>query len=216
MHSIELVYLDDDLLVLNKPAGLLSVPGKGPEKQDCLSARAQTEWPGALVVHRLDQATSGLIVMARSIEVQRALSHAFATRQVSKTYVAIVHGKPHATGQEWNTIDLPIAADWARRPLRVIDPILGKASLTHWRLAEQSGSSQKSNESRIILEPHTGRTHQLRVHLQAIGHPIVGDRLYGASGQVDSAERLMLHAFSLKLSHPTSGTEMTFNCPAPF
>jgi tRNA pseudouridine32 synthase/23S rRNA pseudouridine746 synthase len=216
MNSVELVYLDDDLLVLNKPAGLLSVPGKGPEKQDCLSARVQSEWPGALVVHRLDQATSGLIVMARSIEVQRALSHAFASRQVSKTYVAIVHGKPHATGQEWNTIDLPIAADWARRPLRVIDPILGKASLTHWRLAEQSGGSQKSNESRIILEPHTGRTHQLRVHLQAIGHPIVGDRLYGASGQVESGARLMLHAFELKLTHPCSHDELMFESPPPF
>ena len=222
--DVQAVYEDADLLVLCKPAGLLCVPGRGPDKQDCLSARAQQRWPGALVVHRLDQATSGLVLMARHVDAQRLLSHAFAERQVHKRYVAVVHGRLEGSvpagdgehgetgdgGSAWNDIHLPIAADWARRPLRVIDPASGKPSHTRWRAL---GYNAAAHTTRVALEPVTGRTHQLRVHAahpQGLGAPIVGDRLYGRPG-----ERLMLHAEALTFEHPDGG-ERTFRCPAPF
>lgn len=171
--DVQAVHEDADLLVLQKPAGLLCVPGRGPDKQDCLSARAQQHWPGALIVHRLDQATSGLVLMARHIDAQRRLSHAFAERQVHKRYQAVVWGLLAAQEGAWNEINLPIAADWERRPLRVIDPAHGKPSLTRWRLL---GHHPANGTSRIELEPVTGRTHQLRVHMAAVGHPSWGMR----------------------------------------
>ena len=197
--GVHAVYEDTHVLVLHKPAGLLCVPGRGEDKQDCLSARVQMLWPGALVVHRLDQATSGLVLMARSLAVQRLLSEAFATRQVQKRYVAVVHGAlgdTRATGP-WELIDLPIAADWERRPLRIVDAATGKPSQTRWRAV---GYDRSKHTTRVELEPLTGRTHQLRVHLSALGHPIVGDTLYAPPHHSD--QRLLLHARELGFAHP--------------
>ncbi|MGP1628472.1 MAG: RluA family pseudouridine synthase [Giesbergeria sp.] len=203
---VHAVFEDGDLLVLEKLSGLLCVPGRGPDKSDCLSRRAQCRWPDALVVHRLDQATSGLVLMARSPSVQRLLSAAFAEQRVHKRYQAIVQGElrsePNSSG--WATIDLPIAADWERRPLRVIDLARGKPSQTQWRTL---GTEASNDSTRLELAPLTGRTHQLRVHLAAIGHPILGDALYG---QADSAPRLLLHATRLAFEHPRTGEEVPF------
>lgn len=200
--------MDAALLVLEKPAGLLSVPGRGADKQDSLSARAQIHYPDALIVHRLDMATSGLMLMARGKTVQRIVSQMFAARSIAKTYVALVHGCPQASVANWNLIDLPIALDWPARPRRVIDPALGKPSQTRWRLLSttRADAAAVAPTSRIELEPVTGRSHQLRVHLHAIGHTIVGDRLYGA--EPVPAPRLMLHACALRLMHPVTGAAL--------
>ena len=212
------VYADDDLLVFDKPSGLLCVPGRGADKQDCLSARAQQQWPDALIVHRLDQATSGLVLMARSLAVQRSLGHAFAERQVHKRYQAVVGGTlapPQGSG--WGVIDLPIAADWERRPLRVIDTERGKPSVTEWRVLAAEGHGGHGGEStRVELQPVTGRTHQLRVHLAALGHPILGDRLYADAAAQARAPRLLLHATRLALDHPRTGVPLQFHAPPPF
>lgn len=210
---MQAVHEDADLLVLQKPAGLLCVPGRGPDKQDCLSARAQQHWPGALIVHRLDQATSGLVLMARHIDAQRRLSHAFAERQVHKRYQAVVWGLLAAQEGAWNEINLPIAADWERRPLRVIDPALGKPSLTRWRLL---GHHPANGTSRIELEPVTGRTHQLRVHMAAVGHPILGDALYAPAEVQTLAPRLLLHASHLAFAHPSTGDAVALEWAADF
>ena len=204
-----LIHLDDDLLVVDKPAGLLSVPGRGPDKQDCLSRRVQAQVPGALVVHRLDMATSGLMLMARHSRSQTQLGQAFEARRVHKQYVAVVHGRLIG-GDEWQLIDLPLAADWPRRPLQKVDHDRGKPSQTRWRVVERG-----THSTRLLLEPQTGRSHQLRVHLQAIGHPIVGDALY-ANAAADPATRLMLHASALSLQHPDSALTLHFDSPAPF
>jgi len=210
---VEALHEDADLLVLRKPPGLLCVPGKGPDKQDALSARAQARWPGALIVHRLDQATSGLVLMARHIEAQRRLSRAFEQRQVAKRYLAVVHGRMGSADGAWHAIDLPIAADWPRRPLRVIDPVNGKPSLTRWRALAHDDAA---GTTRVELEPVTGRTHQLRVHLAAVGHPILGDALYADAATQALAPRLLLHASHLAFAHPVTGAAMAFEWPADF
>jgi tRNA pseudouridine32 synthase / 23S rRNA pseudouridine746 synthase len=207
VQSYALIYKDDALLVLDKPSGLLAVPGRGAEKQDCLSARVQADFPGALIVHRLDQATSGLIVMALDARAQRDLGKAFADRLVHKRYAAVVHGSPAA---DEGAIDLPILADWDRRPLRIIDPA-GQPSLTRWRVLERLPGT-----ARLELEPVTGRSHQLRVHLQATGHPILGDTLYAPPDVQALAPRLLLHAEGLELPHPSTGRRLRFESAAPF
>jgi len=208
------MHADAEVLILDKPAGLLCVPGRGPDKQDCLSRRVQQTWPEALIVHRLDQATSGLVLMARSPEAQRRLSRAFELRQVHKRYQAIVAGHMEALpNNAWGSIDLPIAADWERRPLRVIDANAGKASLTHWRVLAHDAAA---DNSRIALEPVTGRTHQLRVHLAAVGHAILGDALYADPAVCARSPRLLLHATWLAFEHPGTGQWMEFASPAPF
>jgi tRNA pseudouridine32 synthase / 23S rRNA pseudouridine746 synthase len=203
--NLDLIYQDEYLLVANKPAGLLAVPGRGEEKQDCLSARLQKEFPDALVVHRLDMATSGLIMFARGADMQRLLSLMFQKREVEKRYVAVVAGK---LAPETGEVNLPIAADWPNRPLHVIDAELGKPSLTRYRLL-----GFDADNTRVELEPVTGRTHQLRVHMKAIGHPILGDELYGDAA---SAPRLMLHATTLKLLHPVTRAHLHFVDAPPF
>ena len=209
--SLCVVYADDAIVVLDKPSGLLSVPGRGPDKQDCLSARVVAQFADALVVHRLDMATSGLIVMARGAHAQRTLSEAFANRTVTKCYEAVVHGAVAATTDDWRVIDLPIAVDWPNRPLRVINPETGKPSMTRLQLR---GFDPLRNTSTVLLEPLTGRTHQLRVHLKAIGHPILGDALYAPPDVVAMAQRLLLHACALGFAHPVSGVHMQFNRPS--
>lgn len=211
--GITVVHADASVLVLNKPSGLLSVPGRGADKQDCLSARVQRLHADARVVHRLDQATSGLLVMARGAAAQRLLNSAFSQRQVHKRYVAIVDGLLAAPHQAWQTIDLPIIVDWPNRPRRIVDPQHGQASVTRWRplLADaQRGTT------RVELEPVTGRSHQLRVHLQAMGHPILGDALYAPARAAAMAPRLLLHASALAFVHPTSGHLVEFSCPPEF
>lgn len=198
--------------MVGKPAGLLSVPGKGEGNQDCLSRRVQAAWPDALTVHRLDMATSGLLTMARSPPMQRALSELFANRSVFKRYVAVVSGMLPVT-TDWQLIDFPIAQDWPRRPLRVVDPAAGKPSQTRWRAIAVDAAAGTST---VELEPLTGRTHQLRVHLQAIGHPILGDALYAPAAVLAAAPRLLLHAVSLGFVHPASGQRVQFESPAPF
>jgi tRNA pseudouridine32 synthase/23S rRNA pseudouridine746 synthase len=218
--GIAVVFQDDALLVVHKPAGLLSVPGRGADKQDCLSTRVQQQVPDALIVHRLDMATSGLMLMARSLAVQRTLSQAFSNRLVHKTYVAIVAGHLTAPGgglcNDWSEINLPIAADWPRRPVRIIDPINGKPSLTRWRVMAHIGVFATVQSTRVELEPITGRTHQLRVHLQALGHPILGDALYASDAVLAQSHRLLLHASNLRFAHPTSAQPMHFSCPPEF
>lgn len=210
---LRVVYVDDAIVVLDKPSGLLSVPGRGPDKQDCLSLRVQGQYPDALVVHRLDMATSGLTVMARGVQAQRTLSEAFANRLVNKRYEAVVHGVVEAPcGDDWRTIDLPIGVDWPNRPRRKIDLLAGKASQTRVQLLHVDAQRQISH---MLLEPLTGRTHQLRLHLQAIGHPILGDALYAPPAVVAMAPRLLLHARDLAFAHPVSGRALRFCCENP-
>ena len=200
---------DPYLLVFDKPAGLLCVPGRGEDKQDCLSARAMRQWPDALIVHRLDMGTSGLVVMARGIPMQRALSAAFADREVHKRYEAIVDGAMPLR-EEWSLIDAPLMADWPRRPLQKIDPE-GKPSLTRWKaLSVLPGEPAATH---VLLEPLTGRSHQLRVHLLSIGHPILGDALYGDAALQARAPRLLLHASELGFVHPVTQQSLFFNRP---
>jgi tRNA pseudouridine32 synthase/23S rRNA pseudouridine746 synthase len=216
LPALRIVHADAHLLVLDKPAGLLSVPGRGADKQDCLSARARQHWPDALVVHRLDMATSGLIALARGAEAQRFLSRAFEQRQVRKRYEAVAAGclpAPAAASGGWGEIDLPIIVDWPRRPLRIIDPRHGKPSLTRWRVLAHDAAA---GTTRLALEPVTGRSHQLRVHLQAIGHPILGDALYADAAVQARAPRLLLHACALAMPHPATGEMQAFESPAPF
>jgi len=208
------IHEDEHLLVLEKPSGLLSVPGRGPDKQDCLSKRVQDVYPEALIVHRLDQDTSGLLLMARGIEAQRRLSRLFETRQVKKRYVAVVAGHPAQTQaaqaadeEGWRTIDGPILLDWERRPIHIIHPD-GKASRSRWRVLDTGETA-----TLIELEPVTGRTHQLRVHMQSIGHPMLGDSLYAPPDIKALSPRLMLHAQELAFAHPFTEAEMAFKIP---
>jgi tRNA pseudouridine32 synthase/23S rRNA pseudouridine746 synthase len=207
-----LVFVDEHLLVLDKPAGLLAVPGRGTEKQDCLSARAQRLWPDALVVHRLDMATSGLFLMGRGLHMQRVLSRAFAERQVAKRYEAVVAGRLGAPGDA-GEIDLPLAADWPNRPRQQVDREHGRPSLTRWRVLARDDDG---DSTRVSLEPVTGRSHQLRVHLLAIGHPILGDALYAPAAVQARAPRLLLHAAGLRLAHPATGEPLHFASTVPF
>jgi tRNA pseudouridine32 synthase / 23S rRNA pseudouridine746 synthase len=208
--SIAIVYADDSLIVVNKPAGLLAVPGRGADKQDCASLRVQQRYPNALVVHRLDQATSGLMVMARGLTMQRALGRLFEDRQVHKEYVAIVRG---LVLQPSGSINLPLSADWPARPRQKVNPLDGKAALTHYTVLARDAQARTT---RLTLVPVTGRTHQLRVHLSAIGHAIVGDALYGGDGAAQSLPRLLLHAQQLALPHPVGGTAMAWHAAADF
>lgn len=214
-EDVRCLHADADLLVLVKPSGLLCVPGRGPDKQDCLSARVQCCWPEALIVHRLDQATSGLVLMARNLATQRALSTAFAERRIHKSYQAVVQGlwTPPDMRSAWQLIDLPIAADWEHRPLRVIDSVHGKPSQTRWRVLAANTAAQTTQ---VELEPLTGRTHQLRVHLAACGHPILGDALYADAATLARSPRLLLHATALGLVHPVTGQPLHYTCPPDF
>lgn len=210
MSELNCVYEDEHLLVLDKPSGLLCVPGRGPDKQDCLSLRALQHFGDALVVHRLDQATSGLVIMARNLAVQRQLSQAFAERQVQKRYVAVVAGDlssdPNTADEEgWQLIDLPIAADWERRPLRIINHETGKSSQTLWKVLKPV-NHYGVPATRVLLSPLTGRTHQLRLHMAATGHAILGDALYASGEALSASPRLLLHAAALEMTHPVTGT----------
>lgn len=200
-----IVHLAHDLLVVNKPAGLLSVPGRGEDKQDCAWSRACALCHDAQVVHRLDMATSGLLLLARGAAMQRALSMAFASRQVHKRYEAVLCGEPR---DDEGCVDLPLICDWPNRPRQMVDTVRGKPSTTRWRVLARDGA-----RTRVALEPVTGRSHQLRVHMAAMGWPIAGDELYGDAG---AAPRLLLHASELALPHPLDGQALAWTSRPPF
>lgn len=217
--GLNILHADDHLLVLDKPAGLLCVPGRGPDKADCLSARVQARYPDALVVHRLDMGTSGLVVMARGADAQRTLSAAFAKRQVHKRYEAVVAGVPkteQADAEGWSDIHLPLIVDWPNRPKSKVDVDIGKPSHTRWRTLSVADWPGLGPCARLALEPVTGRSHQLRVHLLALGHPILGDDLYAEGASLAASPRLLLHACAISLPHPGHGETVSFTSPAPF
>jgi tRNA pseudouridine32 synthase/23S rRNA pseudouridine746 synthase len=204
--ALNVLHADDWLLVLDKPAGLLSVPGRGEAGQRNLYRQVQAEHADALIVHRLDMATSGLMVFARGLPTQRSLSAAFAERRVAKHYLAVVQG---LVAGDQGEIDAPLAADWPDRPRQKVDPEFGKPSLTRWQVLARA-----DGRTRLALQPLTGRSHQLRVHLQSIGHPICGDPLYAS--EPPTAPRMLLHACGLSFVHPATQAQLSFASPAPF
>ena len=208
--GLDVVYVDDALLVLNKPAGLLSVPGRSADKADCLISRAQRVYPDALTVHRLDMATSGLVVMGRGPSMQRELSIAFMDRKVGKRYVAVVDGVFEENG---GTVDLPLIVDFQNRPRQKVDFEHGKRAITHYRVVLRDALRQIS---RVKLEPLTGRAHQLRMHMLYIGHPILGDDLYAPDAALVKADRLLLHAERLTFYHPITREKLEVVARAPF
>jgi tRNA pseudouridine32 synthase/23S rRNA pseudouridine746 synthase len=219
--GLDLVYSDNALLILNKPAGLLSVPGRGADKADNLTTRVQKEFPGSFSVHRLDMGTSGLLVFALNKDIHRKLSLLFRERLVKKRYVALVAGHVGFVAGE---VDLPLVSDWPNRPRQKVDFTSGKRSLTRYRLLEHLQITIQSSvnhdkhciaASRVELEPVTGRTHQLRVHMTALGHPIVGDGLYGER-TCRTAGRMLLHSRLLSFPHPLSGKQLTLTSEPPF
>lgn len=199
------LYDDHEVLVVEKPAGLLSVPGRGPEKADCLINRLRHAFPTVLLVHRLDQDTSGVMVFGLTPHAQRHLARQFEERRTKKTYVARVAGLLEGKGR----VDLPLIVDWPNRPRQKIDHAEGRPAQTDWRAIRHEDGT-----TRVRLNPITGRSHQLRVHMMALGHPILGDSLY--SDDAARWPRLMLHAESLRFAHPDSGITQTFSAPAPF
>jgi tRNA pseudouridine32 synthase/23S rRNA pseudouridine746 synthase len=205
---IAILHQDEDLLFVDKPAGLLSVPGRGDALADCLIDRLRVAFPEILLVHRLDLDTSGVVVFALTAAAQRALGQQFEARKTRKHYVARVWG--HVAEGE-GRVDLPLIVDWPNRPRQMVCAQTGKPAQTDWKLIR----FDDGGISRLRLTPVTGRTHQLRVHMQALGHPILGDTLY-ATGAALEFPRLMLHAQSLRLNHPATGRGMTITAPVPF
>ena len=205
---LSIVYQDDDLLIVNKPSGLLTVPGKDPKHADCLIARVNRVFPTAKIVHRLDMATSGIICLAMHKEAHRNLSIQFQDRKTAKRYIARVFGK---LDQQTGSVDLPLICDWPNRPKQMVDHDNGKPSLTHFKVLEHE---QKA--TRVELTPITGRSHQLRVHMLSLGHPILGDKLYAHPEAFAMAPRLQLHAEMLTLAHPASGETLIFEAAPEF
>ncbi len=203
------LYEDDDLLVFDKPSGLLSVAGKGEGHSDCLEARAKSKYPEALIVHRLDMSTSGVIILARSAEVHRNLSMQFERRKTDKHYISRVAGHIKS---DLGRIDLPLICDWPNRPKQMVCHVRGKPSQTDWEVLER----EEGGNTRVKLSPLTGRSHQLRVHMLELGHVILGDNLYASGNALSAADRLQLHAESLTVHHPEDGRLVTFTSPCPF
>jgi tRNA pseudouridine32 synthase/23S rRNA pseudouridine746 synthase len=210
-QGLEVLHAEPAFVVLVKPPGLLSEPGRGPDKRDCLLTRAQAVYPDARIVHRLDMQTSGVIVLARETLAHASLSEAFREREVDKRYEALVHGRPAPDEGE---IDLPLVVDWPNRPRQVVCRDTGKPSLTRYRVLGEQQVDGVGTLTRVALAPVTGRTHQLRVHLAALGCPIAGDPFYGVAG--DTAARMMLHAHRLDFAHPLTGERLSFTSPVPF
>ncbi len=209
-NGLDICYRDDSLLILNKPCGLLSVPGRGEDKRDSLSTRVQAEYPDAMIVHRLDMATSGLMLLALGTPMQKALSRLFQQREIDKAYQAIVTGQLDNPSGE---IDLPLITDWPNRPRQKVDYATGKPSLTRYQLLDYAAGQQRS---RVSLVPVTGRSHQLRVHMSALGHAILGDQLYATKTVRKQASRLLLHACELGFKHPLTGNRIHVHSAAPF
>lgn len=217
----DILHLDEHFLVVEKPAGLLSVPGRAATHKDCLISRVQTHYPEALIVHRLDMETSGLMILARDVDSHRKLSKSFELRDVYKEYQADITGAPD---QDFGIINLPMRCDIENRPRQIVDHIHGKNAETQWNVTKRYQSY-----SRVLLKPITGRSHQLRVHMQSLGHPILGDSLYANDegkriallrAEVKTGShvnaRMHLHASHIRFPHPTNGAEMSFDSPCPF
>ena len=204
---LSVLYEDRQILVLDKPAGLLSVPGKLAGREDCLVSRLQAAYWDALLVHRLDCDTSGVIIFARNKLAQGLLGQEFEKRRAKKSYIARVYGEVAGEGGH---INLPLSADWPNRPRQMVNHTEGRPAQTDWEVV-----SRAPGETRVRLFPRTGRSHQLRVHMMELGHPILGDPIY-ASGPAREAPRLMLHAETLGLHHPSSGDWVEFTAPVPF
>ena len=205
---LDIIYQDDDLVVLNKNSGLLTVPGRLPEHQDCLQNRVNRVLPTATIVHRLDMATSGIVLMALNKNAHVEISRQFEKRQTQKRYIANVYGDVE---KQTGTIDLPLICDWPNRPKQKVDMEHGKKALTHYKVLKYM-----DNTTQVELTPVTGRSHQLRVHMLALGHPILGDRLYAHDKALALSERLQLHAQSLTVNQPTTGESLTFEANCPF
>ena len=208
--GFRVLWSDRSLLVLDKDSGLLSVPGIGEDKADCLASRAARCFRGARIVHRLDRDTSGCIVMALDAQTHRELSVQFQDRTVGKTYEALVQGI--VTGEE-GLIDLPLRKDLVNTPLQVVDHVHGRSAQTNWRVMSRDA---ERGITRLELLPRTGRSHQLRVHCRELGHAILGDDLYALPAVRAMAPRLCLHARSVRFTHPTTGEHMNIECPTPF
>ena len=213
MLGLRICYSDDDIIIVDKEAGMLSVPGRGEDKQDCVATRLRRIFPSIPAqpsVHRLDMDTSGVMVWAKTPQAQRKLSMAFEARQVSKSYTALVEGLVKEDGGQ---VDLPIRLDVDNRPCQIVDPVDGKKAVTEWKRLGVEVLDGRT-VTRIAFHPRTGRTHQIRVHAASgLGHPIVGDRLYGTRKE---GERLCLHATTISFTHPGTGEEVTFSTPVPF
>lgn len=209
-EGLDVIYHDENMVVVNKPSGLLSVPGRGAGREDCMISRAMSRFSDVLIVHRLDMATSGLLVLARGEAMQRRLSMLFQARQVSKRYVALVHG---LMNQDVGEVNLPLITDWPQRPKQMVCHERGKPSLTRFKVLSRD---EETGQTRVLLEPVTGRSHQLRVHMLASGHPIVGDPLYGDQAVQAAWPRLMLHACEIALPHPITAAELNLRCQVPF
>ncbi|GLP98140.1 bifunctional tRNA pseudouridine(32) synthase/23S rRNA pseudouridine(746) synthase RluA [Paraferrimonas sedimenticola] len=205
---LDVLHQDKDIIVLNKPSGLLSVPGRDPAHYDSIYARVLEEHPNAQIVHRLDMATSGVIVVALRRNAERELKRQFRDRETSKTYHARVWGHLE---QKQGSVDLPLICDWPNRPKQMVCYENGKPSLTHYKVLREDKQS-----SLVELTPITGRSHQLRVHMMALGHPILGDNFYAEAQAKALSPRLLLHASSLTIAHPYSEQELTFACEASF
>lgn len=209
LSNIRIIHEDPAFLVVNKPTLLLSVPGRADDNKDCLISRLQENgYPEALIVHRLDWETSGIILLARNPDSHRELSRQFHDRETEKAYAALCWGQP---ALDSGSIDLPLRYDPPTKPRHVVDHELGKHALTFWRVVERLGS-----HCRVELTPITGRSHQLRVHMLSIGHPLLGDGLYAEGEALTAYPRLCLHAAMLGFTHPVTGERLRFECPAPF
>ncbi|MGQ8365903.1 pseudouridine synthase [Glaciecola sp. 1036] len=205
---LHFIYRDDDIAILEKPSGLLSVPGKAPEHRDSLAWRVATVLPTATVVHRLDMATSGLMIFALNKQAHRAISKQFELRQIDKTYYALIYGIPtRKSGQ----INLPLICDWPNRPKQMVDHERGKKAITDYQVIQTQGDVCK-----VQLHPITGRSHQLRVHMLSMGHPILGDRLYAHPEALALSPRLCLHAASISFTHPTTAQKLSFESKPNF
>lgn len=204
---LQILHEDAAIIVVDKPAGLLTVPGKLENRQDCLVTRLRAARWDALTVHRLDCDTSGVIIFARTKQAQGFLGQEFEQRRAQKTYVARLKGRLET---DQGTVDLPLGSDWDYRPRQKVDPVHGRPAVTDWQVIDRSDT-----ETRVRLTPYTGRSHQLRVHMLALGHPILGDQIYAPETQAEHA-RLMLHAETLGLNHPTTGEWISFTAPVPF
>ena len=204
---LRILHQDAAIIVVDKPSGLLTVPGKLEGRKDCLITRLQAAHWDALTVHRLDCDTSGVIIFARTKQAQGFLGQEFEQRRAKKTYVARLQGRLEPDS---GTVDLPLGSDWEYRPRQKVDHEHGRAAVTDWQVIDRSAT-----ETRVRLTPHTGRSHQLRVHMLALGHPILGDQIYARDTCRDHP-RLMLHAETLALHHPATGEWVSFTAPTPF
>ncbi len=210
---LDIIYQDNDIVVINKTSGILSVPGRLLEHQDCLQNRVQRVLPTATIVHRLDMATSGLIIMALNKPAHVAISRQFEQRKTKKSYLARVLG---LVKLDEGSVDLPLICDWPNRPKQKVDHENGKKSLTHYRVLSRNDSKDEEASSLLELTPVTGRSHQLRVHMLALGHPILGDRLYAPEHAIGMRNRLQLHALNLSLFHPSTEQAISFKASCPF